>query len=158
MHLNKTLSQITPSCLCTNHSFIASFLSHSHFICIQIKIVFFKYRLFIIIIKPNNFLPIFWLSINFVTFLFYSKIISYNSLIINILLKSVKHRYPELTHATPHKLRYIFSTLAYEGGASMEEISRALTHSDTKTTQAYVNAPRVVDLIKHIRKIRATFK
>ncbi|XCJ18987.1 Hypothetical protein ABNV54_00520 [Enterococcus faecalis] len=33
-----------------------------------------------------------------------------------------------------HKLRHTFSTLAYEGGATMEQISRALTHSDTKTT------------------------
>ena len=65
---------------------------------------------------------------------------------LNYRLKSVERRHPELTHATPHKLRHTFSTLAYEGGASMEEISRALTHSDTKTTQTYVNAPRVVDL------------
>lgn len=28
----------------------------------------------------------------------------------------------------------------------MEQISRALTHSDTKTTEVYVNTPNIVDL------------
>lgn len=65
---------------------------------------------------------------------------------LNYRIDAVKRRHKQLTHATPHKLRHTFSTLAYEGGASMEEISRALTHSDTKTTQAYVNTPNVVDL------------
>ncbi|MFD2830821.1 tyrosine-type recombinase/integrase [Corticicoccus populi] len=61
-------------------------------------------------------------------------------------MKSVRNRHKHLAHASPHKLRHTFSTLAYEGGASMEEISRALTHSDVKTTQGYVNTPNVVDL------------
>lgn len=65
---------------------------------------------------------------------------------LNYRINSVKNRHKELSHATPHKLRHTFSTLAYEGGASMEEISRALTHSNTKTTQGYVNTPNVVDL------------
>lgn len=57
----------------------------------------------------------------------------------------MRRRHKYLAHASPHKLRHTFSTLAYEGGA-MEEISRALTHSDTKTTHGYVNTPNVVDL------------
>lgn len=65
---------------------------------------------------------------------------------LNHRINGVKKRHKELSHASPHKLRHTFSTLAYEGGASMEEISRALTHSDTKTTQGYVNTPNVVDL------------
>lgn len=58
----------------------------------------------------------------------------------------MKRRHQHLAHATPHKLRHTFSTLAYEGGASTEQISRALTHSDTKTTEVYVNTPNIVDL------------
>lgn len=65
---------------------------------------------------------------------------------LNHRIKSVRNRHKHLAHASPHKLRHTFSTLAYEGGASMEEISRALTHSDVKTTQCYVNTPNVVDL------------
>lgn len=65
---------------------------------------------------------------------------------LNYRINSVKRRHQHLAHATPHKLRHTFSTLAYEGGASMEQISRALTHSDTKTTEVYVNTPNIVDL------------
>lgn len=65
---------------------------------------------------------------------------------LNYRINSVRRRHKYLAHASPHKLRHTFSTLAYEGGASMEEISRALTHSDTKTTHGYVNTPNVVDL------------
>lgn len=64
----------------------------------------------------------------------------------NVRLNAVRRRHKHLVHASPHKLRHTFSTLAYEGGASMEEISRALTHSDLKTTQSYINTPNVVDL------------
>lgn len=65
---------------------------------------------------------------------------------LNYRVNAVKRRHKELSHVTPHKLRHTFSTLAYEGGASMEEISRALTHSDAKTTQVYVNTTNIVDL------------
>ncbi|WP_258379237.1 tyrosine-type recombinase/integrase [Enterococcus plantarum] len=65
---------------------------------------------------------------------------------LNYRINSVKRRHQHLAHATPHKLRHTFSTLAYEGGASTEQISRALTHSDTKTTEVYVNTPNIVDL------------
>ena len=44
-------------------------------------------------------------------------------------------RHPELTHATPHKLRHTGATLAKQFGTSLEDISEALTHSDTGTTQ-----------------------
>ncbi|EKB7628423.1 tyrosine-type recombinase/integrase [Enterococcus faecalis] len=65
---------------------------------------------------------------------------------LNYRINSVERRHNHLVHATPHKLRHTFSTLAYEGGATMEQISRALTHSDTKTTEIYVNTPNIVDL------------
>lgn len=65
---------------------------------------------------------------------------------LNYRINSVERRHNELVHTTPHKLRHTFSTLAYEGGATMEQISRALTHSDTKTTEVYVNTPNIVDL------------
>ncbi|MFA1821460.1 tyrosine-type recombinase/integrase [Virgibacillus oceani] len=44
---------------------------------------------------------------------------------LNYRINSVKNRHKELSHSTPHKLRHTFSTLAYEGGASMDKISRA---------------------------------
>ena len=65
---------------------------------------------------------------------------------LNYRINSVERRHNHLVHTTPHKLRHTFSTLAYEGGATMEQISRALTHSDTKTTEIYVNTPSIVDL------------
>lgn len=40
-------------------------------------------------------------------------------------------------HQGPHK----FQHLAKQAGMSLEAISEALTHSDTGTTQIYVNAP-----------------
>jgi integrase len=61
-------------------------------------------------------------------------------------LTSIERRNPELTHAHPHKLRHTFSTLAREGGAATANISEALTHSDLKTTEIYINTPNVIDL------------
>ena len=55
-------------------------------------------------------------------------------------------RHPELTHATPHKLRHTGATLAKKAWMSLEAISEALTHSDTITTKTYVNASNIVPL------------
>lgn len=43
-------------------------------------------------------------------------------------------------------VRHTFSTLAYEGGATMEQISQALTHSHIDVTKVYINTANVVDL------------
>lgn len=42
-------------------------------------------------------------------------------------MKTVKRRHPELTHATPYKLRHIGATLAKQSGVALEQISEALT-------------------------------
>ena len=55
-------------------------------------------------------------------------------------------RHPELTHATPHKLRHTGATLAKQFGTSLEDISEALTHSDTGTTQIYVNTSNIIPM------------
>lgn len=68
---------------------------------------------------------------------------------LNYRINSIHHRHPELAHLHPHKLRHTFSTLAHEGGASIEKISEQLTHSDIKTTRIYVNSPDVIDLENH---------
>ena len=65
---------------------------------------------------------------------------------LNNKLKSVKKRHEELAHATPHKLRHTGATLAKQAGMSLEAISEALTHSDTGTTQIYVNTSNVVPM------------
>lgn len=65
---------------------------------------------------------------------------------LNNKMKSVKRRHPELAHATPHKLRHTGATLAKQAGTSMEAISEALTHSDTGTTQIYVNTSNIVPM------------
>lgn len=65
---------------------------------------------------------------------------------LNYRLNSIKRRNPHLTKINPHKLRHTFSTLAREGGATMTEISEALTHSDVKITETYVNTPNLVSL------------
>ena len=59
---------------------------------------------------------------------------------------SIRKRYKELAHATPHKLRHTGATLAKQAGMSLEAISEALTHSDTGTTQIYVNTSNVVPI------------
>ncbi len=65
---------------------------------------------------------------------------------LNNKMKTIRKRYPELAHATPHKLRHTGATLAKEAGMSLEAISEALTHSDTGTTQNYVNTSNVVPM------------
>lgn len=65
---------------------------------------------------------------------------------LNNKMKTVKNRHKELTHATPHKLRHTGATLAKQAGMSLEAISEALTHSDTTTTQIYVNTSNVVPM------------
>ena len=61
-------------------------------------------------------------------------------------MKTIRKRHPELTHATPHKLRHTGATLAKQAGMSLEAISEALTHSDKGTTQIYVNTSNVVPM------------
>ncbi|EOH8748159.1 tyrosine-type recombinase/integrase [Enterococcus faecalis] len=68
---------------------------------------------------------------------------------LNHRINAVEKRHPYLVHATPHMFRHTFSTLAYEGGATMEQISQMLTHSDTNITKIYVNTESVVDLSTH---------
>lgn len=65
---------------------------------------------------------------------------------LNYRMNSIHKRHPKIIKTNPHKLRHTFSTLAREGGATMAEISSALTHSDIKTTETYVNTPTIVDL------------
>lgn len=65
---------------------------------------------------------------------------------LNNKMKTVKRRHPELTHATPHKLRHTGATLARLSGVSIETISEALTHSDTSTTKYYVNTSNIVPM------------
>ena len=65
---------------------------------------------------------------------------------LNNKMKSVKRRHPELAHATPHKLRHTGATLANQAGTPMEDISEALTHSDTITTKTYVNTSNVIPM------------
>ena len=65
---------------------------------------------------------------------------------LNNKMKSVKRRHPDLAHATPHKLRHTGATLAKQAGTSMEDISEALTHSDTITTKTYVNTSNVIPM------------
>lgn len=65
---------------------------------------------------------------------------------LNNKMKSVERRHKELTHATPHKLRHTGATLAKQFGTSLEDISEALTHSDTLTTKTYVNTSNVVSM------------
>ena len=65
---------------------------------------------------------------------------------LNYRMKSVRKRHPELSPASPHKLRHTGATLAKQAGVSLEAISEALTHSDTGTTQIYVNTSNVVPM------------
>lgn len=64
---------------------------------------------------------------------------------LNYRINSIKRRHPELAHLSPHKLRHTYATIARQGGANMNQISNALTHSDISTTKIYVNTPDVVD-------------
>jgi len=65
---------------------------------------------------------------------------------LNNKMKSVERRHKELTHATPHKLRHTGATLAKQFGTSLEDISEALTHSDTLTTKTYVNTSNIIPM------------
>ena len=65
---------------------------------------------------------------------------------LNYRMKSVRKRHPELAPAFPHKLRHTGATLAKQAGMSLEAISEALTHSDTGTTQIYVNTSNVIPM------------
>lgn len=65
---------------------------------------------------------------------------------LNNKMKSVERRHKGLTHATPHKLRHTGATLAKQFGTSLEDISEALTHSDTLTTKTYVNTSNVIPI------------
>lgn len=60
---------------------------------------------------------------------------------LNYRMNSIEQRHPNLKHATPHKLRHTGATLARQNGASLEQVSEALTHSDTHITKTYVNTP-----------------
>ena len=61
---------------------------------------------------------------------------------LNNKMKSIRKRHKELAHATPHKLRHTGAT----AGTSIEAISEALTHSETGTTQIYVNTSNVIPM------------
>ena len=61
-------------------------------------------------------------------------------------MKSIERRHKHLAHATPHKLRHTGATLARQSGTSLEQISEALTHSDTTITKVYVNTPNVIKM------------
>lgn len=65
---------------------------------------------------------------------------------LNYRMKSIERRNKHLTHATPHKLRHTGATLARQSGTSLEQISEALTHSDTNITKTYVNTPNVIKM------------
>ncbi|WP_242590044.1 hypothetical protein IGL98_003371 [Enterococcus sp. DIV0840] len=65
---------------------------------------------------------------------------------LNYRMKSIERRHKHLAHATPHKLRHTGATLARQSGTSLEQISEALTHSDTTITKTYVNTPNVIKM------------
>lgn len=65
---------------------------------------------------------------------------------LNYRMNSIERRHKNLTHATPHKLRHTGATLAKKSGIGLEQISEALTHSDTNVTRTYVNTPNVIQM------------
>lgn len=65
---------------------------------------------------------------------------------LNYRMNSIERRHKNLTHATPHKLRHTGATLAKKSGVGLEQISEALTHSDTNVTKTYVNTPNVIQM------------
>ncbi|XUC96094.1 hypothetical protein IGJ12_003296 [Enterococcus sp. DIV0802b] len=65
---------------------------------------------------------------------------------LNYRMKSIERRHKHLTHATPHKLRHTGATLAKQAGVALEQISEALTHSDTNITRTYVNTPNIIQM------------
>jgi len=64
---------------------------------------------------------------------------------LNHRMNSIRRRHPELSPASPHKLRHTGATLARRAGISLEEISEALTHSDKQVTKTYVNTTDTVN-------------
>lgn len=64
---------------------------------------------------------------------------------LNHRMNSIRRRHPELSPASPHKIRYTGATLARRAGVSLEEISEALTHSDKQVTKTYVNTTDTVN-------------
>ena len=64
---------------------------------------------------------------------------------LNHRMNSIRRRHPELSPASPHKLRHTGATLARRAGVSLEDISEALTHSDKKVTKTYVNTTDTVN-------------
>ena len=65
---------------------------------------------------------------------------------LNYRMKGIMKRHPNLKYATPHKLRHTGATLAKELGMSLQEVSEALTHSDTTITQTYLNSANVIPM------------
>lgn len=63
---------------------------------------------------------------------------------LNYRMNSVRRRHPELSPASPHKLRHTGATLARKSGVPLEVISEALTHSDKEITKSYVNTKDIV--------------
>lgn len=63
---------------------------------------------------------------------------------LNYRMKTVEKRHPELTHASPHKLRHTSASLASKHGMSLDAIMEALTHEDQETTKIYVNIKSTV--------------
>ena len=64
---------------------------------------------------------------------------------LNYKINSLQRRHKHLTDLSPHKLRHTYATLARLGGANLNQISEALTHSDLSVTREYVNTPDIVD-------------
>ena len=64
---------------------------------------------------------------------------------LNHRMNSIRRRHPELSPASPHKLRHTGATLARRAGVSLEDISEALTHSDKQVTKTYVNTTDTVN-------------
>lgn len=63
---------------------------------------------------------------------------------LNNRLKTIKKRHPSLVSTHPHALRHTVATMLSEAGMSIGDISKALTHSDPRTTKLYIDAPNVV--------------
>ncbi|WP_438715497.1 hypothetical protein [Enterococcus sp. AZ109] len=54
-----------------------------------------------------------------------------------------------MAYLNPQKLRHTYATLARGGGANLDDIQNALTHSDKDTTSIYINTENIVDLSTH---------
>ena len=64
---------------------------------------------------------------------------------LNYRMKATEKRHPELKHATPHMLRHTGATLARKAGISIDQISEALTHTNTDVTRDYINTNSKVE-------------